>query len=124
MSRACIGGPLVAYVDSLRRHRFHLERLPRSFPALHRIAWPGLSCFAVGKVLACCMAMNTTEQSGRKAADALDPTEAALVAMAEARQALDASLAATLDASADLVADCRLALAICTAWNPRGADTI
>ena len=72
------------------------------------------------------MAMSTTEQSGRKTADALDldPTEAALVAMAEARQALDADLAATISAATDLVADCRLALAVCTAWNLRGPDTI
>lgn len=72
------------------------------------------------------MAMSTTIQTGRKQADALelDPADAALVAMDEARVALDAALAATLDASADLVADCRLALAVCTAWNPRGADTI
>jgi hypothetical protein len=57
-------------------------------------------------------------------ADDLDPTEAALVAMDEARQALDASLAATISAATDLVADCRLALAVCTAWKPRGPDTI
>ena len=72
------------------------------------------------------MAMNSTIQTGRKQADALelDPTDAALVAMDEARQALDADLAATISAATDLVADCRLALAICTAWNPRGVDTI
>ena len=66
------------------------------------------------------MAMNTTDQSGRKTADALDldPTEAALVAMDEARVALDASLAATISAATDLVADCRLALAVGTALQP------
>lgn len=68
------------------------------------------------------VAMSTTDPpiTGLKLvnADDLDPTEAALVAMDEARQALDASLVATLDASADLVADCRLALAVCTAWKP------
>lgn len=56
--------------------------------------------------------------------DTLDPTEAALVAADEARVALDAALADTLDASADLVADCRLALAAATAWRPRLTDTI
>ena len=66
------------------------------------------------------MAMSTTIQTGRKTADALelDPTDAALVAMDEARVALDAALADTLDASADLVADCRLALVAATAWQP------
>ena len=65
--------------------------------------------------------MNTTDQSGRKTADALDldPTEAALVAMDEARVALDAALAATISAATDLVADCRLALVAATAWQPQ-----
>ena len=102
------------------------KRGPRHRVACHRIAKQGPSCFAVGTVGALCMAMSTTEQNGRKSADALDldPTDAALVAMDEARAALDADLAATISAATDLVADCRLALAICTAWNPRGVDTI
>ena len=67
--------------------------------------------------------MSTTDDppiTGSKQAEALDldPTEAALVAMDEARQALDASLAATISAATALVADCRLALAVCTAWQP------
>jgi hypothetical protein len=73
------------------------------------------------------MAMSTTIQTGRKQADtldALDPTDAALVAADEARVALDASLAATISAATDLVADCRLALAVATAWRPRLTDTI
>ena len=49
----------------------------------------------------------------------LDPTEAALAAADEARAALDADLAATISAATDLVADCRLALAVGTAWHPR-----
>jgi hypothetical protein len=71
------------------------------------------------------MSMSTV-QTGRKQADALelDPTDAALAAADEARVALDAALAATLDASADLVADCRMLLAVGTAWQPRGVDTI
>jgi hypothetical protein len=68
-----------------------------------------------------------TMQTGQKQADTLDtldPTDAALVAADEARQALDDALAATISAATDLVADCRLALAVCTAWKPRGVDTI
>jgi hypothetical protein len=72
------------------------------------------------------MSMDTM-QTGRKQADTLDtldPTDAALVAMDEARVALDDALAATVSAATDLVADCRLLLAVGTAWNPRGVDTI
>jgi hypothetical protein len=47
-----------------------------------------------------------------------------LVAMDEARVALDDALAATVSAATDLVADCRLLLAVGTAWKPRGVDTI
>jgi len=68
----------------------------------------------------------STVQTGRKQADTLelDPTDAALAAADEARVALDAALAATISAATDLVADCRLALAVGTAWQPRGVDTI
>jgi hypothetical protein len=66
------------------------------------------------------MSTTDTDTTGLKLANAddLDPTEAALVAMDEARAALDAALAATISAATDLVADCRLALAVGTAWKP------
>ena len=68
----------------------------------------------------------STMQTGRKQADTLelDPTDAALVAADEARVALDDALAATVSAATDLVADCRLLLAVGTAWRPRSTDTI
>ena len=73
--------------------------------------------------------MSTTDPptTGSKQADdleLLDPTESALAAMEAAGQALEESLAATISAATDLVADCRLALAVCTAWQPRPTDTI
>ena len=73
--------------------------------------------------------MSTTDPptKGSKQAEdleLLDPTDAALAAIAAAGQALEESLAVTLEAATDLVADCRLALAVCTAWQPRPTDTI
>ncbi len=51
--------------------------------------------------------------------DLVDPTDAALAAIEAAGQALEESLAATISAATDLVADCRLLLAVGTAWHPR-----
>ena len=125
LSRACIGGPLVAYDDSLSRPWSIWNGAPG-------IASPSIASRSRGRPAACwqgacvVVAMSTL-QTGRKQADTLDtldPTDAALVAADEARVALDAALAATVSAATDLVADCRLLLAVGTAWKPRGVDTI
>jgi len=139
LSRACIGGPLVAYVDSLRPPWSIWNEPPG-------IASPSIASRSRGRPAscwqgACVVVAMSTLQTGRKQADTLDtldtleldPTDAALVAMDEvlrlvaadeARVALDAALAATVSAATDLVADCRLLLAVGTAWKPRGVDTI